>query len=620
VDEPDETVVLELARPVNATPGAPFSATLVIADDDGPPAVSFAQAVYETNEGAGDAWVTVTLSHLSAFTVSVDYAAVDGSAVAPHDYLPVSGTLIFPPGDYIPMSGTLAFPPLAGGGVFTVPIVDDGVDEPDETVVLELARPVNATPGAPFSATLVIADDDEPFGWATIYGAVFLDVDVDGVQDENERGIAGVLITLDSAITTTTDLYGRYAFTVTTEGIHAVTESNPVPGSSWQTAFSPASPGDSPGYFSTTPDSVNVLVAFGHNYRVDFGDAPVVMGLASIYGITFEDTDGDGVQDRDEPGLPGVLIVLDQAVTTTTDLNGSYTFGIRVHGMHTVAEVEPEGYFATTPSLVNLLTAPGFGYQVDFGNARAGSSFASIHGVVFNDADADGVRDIGEPGIRDVIVTLDGSYVTLTDRYGRYAFSTAVTGAHTVLETDLSGYSSTTPNEVTVVVVPGNDYQVDFGDIETGLCLPDIYEHDDTPAQAGAITIGTTQPRQFCDDPTDWVRFQARRWETYTITTSFLRERADTVLTIFDADGYMVLAENDDCPGAWPRSSCLTWRALRDGIHYVLISNKGEVTGVDTDYTLRIENSASVSALYLPVVMRNYSGRIFVYLPLVLRR
>ena len=592
---------------------------VTIADDDAPPAVGFAQAVYGVEEGAGHARITVTLSHLSAFTVSVDYAARDGSAIAPHDYVPVSGTLVFPPCDYIPVSGTLAFPPLAGSGVFTVPIVDDGVDEPEETVELALARPVNATPGRPFSATLVIADDDEPLGWATIYGAVFLDVDVDGVQDEDERGIAGVLITLDSTVTATTDLDGRYAFTVTTEGIHTVTESNPVPGSPWRTAFSPASPGDNPGYFSTTPDSVNVLVLFGHNYRVDFGDAPVLLGLSSIYGIAFEDADGDGEQDRDEPGLPGVLIVLDQAVTTTTDLNGSYTFGVRVQGMHTVAEVEPEGYFATTPSLVNLLAVSGFGYQVDFGNARAGSRFASIHGVVFNDIDANGIRDTGEPGIRDVPITLDGGYVFLTDGYGRYAFSTAVTGAHTVLETDLSGYSSTTPNEVTVEVSPGNGYQVDFGDVETGSCLPDIYEHDDAPAQASAIVVGTTQPRQFCDDPTDWVRFQARRWETYTITTSFLRERADTVLTLFDADGCTVLVENDDCSVAGP-PSCLTWRAPRDGIYYVLVSNKGGVTGVGTDYALRIENSASPPVLYLPVVMRNSSGRILIYLPLVLRR
>ena len=65
-------------------------------------------------------------------------------------------------------------------------------------------------------------------------------------------------------------------------------------------------------------------------------------------------------------------------------------------------------------------------------------------------------------------VTLDGGTSTTTDGYGSYNFSTSVAGVHTVVETDPSGYLSTTPNEVHVDVTLGNGYQVDFGDVSSG--------------------------------------------------------------------------------------------------------------------------------------------------------
>ncbi|UCC62096.1 MAG: hypothetical protein JSV36_15100, partial [Anaerolineae bacterium] len=45
-----------------------------------------------------------------------------------------------------------------------------------------------------------------------------------------------------------------------------------------------------------------------------------------------------------------------------------------------------------------------------------------------------------------------------------YVLTTTVAGVHTVVETDLSGYFSTTPNEVHVEASMGNSYRVDFGD------------------------------------------------------------------------------------------------------------------------------------------------------------
>ena len=44
---------------------------------------------------------------------------------------------------------------------FSVPILDDGIDEPAETVSLALSGPVQAVFGSPFTAVLTIVDDND---------------------------------------------------------------------------------------------------------------------------------------------------------------------------------------------------------------------------------------------------------------------------------------------------------------------------------------------------------------------------------------------------------------------------------------------------------------------------
>jgi LPXTG-site transpeptidase (sortase) family protein len=92
-----------------------------------------------------------------------------------------------------------------------------------------------------------------------------------------------------------------------------------------------------------------------------------------------------------------------------------------------------------------------------------------LHGVVFNDIDADGIQDPGELGIPGVTVTLYddlggvvGTQITLAD--GSYSFDNLTAGDYTVVETDPAGYISTTNNSVDATVPPGGDVEVNFGD------------------------------------------------------------------------------------------------------------------------------------------------------------
>jgi hypothetical protein len=113
------------------------------------PAISIADAaVAEGNTGTTtNAIFAVSLSAPSASLVSVSYATADGSATAGSDYGIVIGTLTFPP-------GTIAQP-------ITVPVTGDRVFEGNETFVVNLGGPVNATI-ADGQGLGTIVDDDLP--------------------------------------------------------------------------------------------------------------------------------------------------------------------------------------------------------------------------------------------------------------------------------------------------------------------------------------------------------------------------------------------------------------------------------------------------------------------------
>lgn len=145
VVELNETVLINLSNPTNATLGPPGTVTIL---DDDAPFVSFATNLFTVDEYANQALITATLSSPSGRTLSVNYASSNGTATAGSDYSAVSGTLIFSPGQT--------------SRSFAVPISNDTIDEPDETVRLYLSNPTNALLGAQASANLLIIDDDPP--------------------------------------------------------------------------------------------------------------------------------------------------------------------------------------------------------------------------------------------------------------------------------------------------------------------------------------------------------------------------------------------------------------------------------------------------------------------------
>ena len=96
------------------------------------PSLSIGDAtVTEGNTGTTNAVFTVSLSTASSQTVTVRYATANGTATAGSDYTAVSGTLTFAPGQ---LTRTIA-----------VPVLGDTVVEPNETFIVNLTSPTNAT-------------------------------------------------------------------------------------------------------------------------------------------------------------------------------------------------------------------------------------------------------------------------------------------------------------------------------------------------------------------------------------------------------------------------------------------------------------------------------------------
>lgn len=112
--------------------------------------LAFAAAGYAQDEGATSRLpITVTRSGGSSGAVSVRYSASAGTAAAGADYAATQGTLTWAAGD-------------ASAKSFTVPIINDTVLEPDETVKLKLTAPTGAATLGTSAALFTIVNDDGP--------------------------------------------------------------------------------------------------------------------------------------------------------------------------------------------------------------------------------------------------------------------------------------------------------------------------------------------------------------------------------------------------------------------------------------------------------------------------
>jgi uncharacterized repeat protein (TIGR01451 family)/uncharacterized delta-60 repeat protein len=119
----------------------------------GPGSIEYSQSSYLVTENAGQATITVRRKGGTTGEVNVEAATAPGTATAGLDYTNVTASLFFPEGE-VEQS-------------FVVPLVNDIIIEPDETVLLSLANLTGgATLGEVPDSTLVIQSDDSLVGFS----------------------------------------------------------------------------------------------------------------------------------------------------------------------------------------------------------------------------------------------------------------------------------------------------------------------------------------------------------------------------------------------------------------------------------------------------------------------
>ena len=185
-----------------------------------------------------------------------------------------------------------------------------------------------------------------------------------------------------------------------------------------------------------------------------------------------------------------------------TGAGGSYSFTNLPAGDYVVIETDPAGYVSTTPNSVPATVSAGGSATVNFGDYQTllTQHYPTSHGVVYNDANGNGILDSGETPLSGVTVELKNNVgtviaTTTTNSSGGYSFNNLVSGTYIVTETDPPGYISTTLNNVAVILSAGTTATINFGDQTSGaaqIADPAITKYGSpTSAAVGSAVVYT---------------------------------------------------------------------------------------------------------------------------------
>ncbi|ELH4354647.1 carboxypeptidase regulatory-like domain-containing protein [Staphylococcus pseudintermedius] len=305
---------------------------------------------------------------------------------------------------------------------------------------------------------------------------VWRDEDHNGVQNDGEHGLEGVLVTLKTADgvvlnTTTSDANGHYQFTNVQKGKYIVEFTTPEGYEATSKHTTANTEKDSDGLIANidvTQDDMSIDAGFFplENWNPQPKDETYTIG-----DFVWRDEDHNGVQNDGEHGLEGVLVTLKTADgvvlnTTTSDANGHYQFTNVQKGKYIVEFTTPEGYEATSKhttantekdsdGLIANIDVTQDDMSIDAGffplenwNPQPKDETYTIGDFVWRDEDHNGVQNDGEHGLEGVLVTLktaDGVVLntTTSDGNGHYQFTNVQKGKYIVEFTTPEGYEAT---------------------------------------------------------------------------------------------------------------------------------------------------------------------------------
>ncbi|MBK9510094.1 MAG: carboxypeptidase regulatory-like domain-containing protein [Cytophagaceae bacterium] len=324
---------------------------------------------------------------------------------------------------------------------------------------------------------------------AKIGDFVFDDKNGNGIQDSGEPGITGVKVTLNGTdglgnpvtATTTSGIDGKYEFAGLKPGTYTVTFEKPAQYTTTEPNQGTDDSKDSDADKTTGITAPVTLQSGDNNTTLDAG----YFLPAKLGDYVWVDKNYNGIQDSGENPFSGVTVKLlddtgaqakdangNPVASVVTDANGKYEFtNLKPGSKYVVEFTKPSGYsptakdkgtddtkdsdadLTTGKSPVVILSSGENNSTIDAGFYQP----AKIGDFVFVDKNANGIQDVGETGIPNITVTLNGtdsqgnpvtaSVQTGTD--GKYEFSGLKPGDYSVTFTKPSGYTPTDVNQGT---------------------------------------------------------------------------------------------------------------------------------------------------------------------------
>ncbi len=376
---------------------------------------------------------------------------------------------------YTSKFGNYEFLGLAGGEYRIEAVLPEGVltmtDGMDPVSGRSAPLIVSASEGAYFDVSLATE-----LGTDSIAGRLWHDINANGIQDPDEPGIANQEFSLQNH---------RFSHLMEVEtdenGNYEIVGSLLLPGEYVLSLGDFITSIPTLGNYATTwkvgPFRTNVAdLANDNDFRSlstrsklisldltpageERGERRIDGGLyrfGFINGLVFDDENQDGIRNSGERTVGRVTAQLwdadNQLVKTTrADLTGNFWFAEVVPGDYTVQVVSPDGtsfspQWEGNGTLVSQVDPANGRVQVFvpsaetvqvaagvFGNSEA----TEITGTVWDDANGDGIRDVGETGLGGVTVELFDSQSlkllsVLSNQDGSFHFTVSATDSYTV--------------------------------------------------------------------------------------------------------------------------------------------------------------------------------------------
>ncbi len=446
LDELDETVIVTLSSPTNATLGTNTQHTYTITDNDAEPTVAFALATDGQSESEPSQDIQVSLSAVSGKTVTVNYAVTGTATAGGTDHTTVGGTITFNPGDQ-------DFQQQIVG------IVDDLLDEENETIILTLSSPSNATLGAQTTHTYTITDND---------AAPTVSLSVDNSSINEASGTATLTATL-SAVSgkdvTVTIGYSGTAVNGTDYNSSASTTIVINAGSLSADAaviITPVNDGD--------PEANETIIAEITNVNNGTENGTQTQTITIVDddtpNLTFTTASSNGAESVSSAGITvdlslasGLTVTADYVLTGTATEGTDYTLAAGtltfnpgdVQETITIAGIIDDAILEANETVIITLS--------NLSNANAGTN--QMHTYTINDNDAAAVT------IADIAGAENGGDITVTA-----TLDNAVEGGFTVDVSTADGTATTADSDYTAVTSQTLTFAGNAGETQTFTITP----------------------------------------------------------------------------------------------------------------------------------------------------